>query len=114
MNEGIRAGAGEGRQFASISVSLDVGPSYLAYSCGERWNGWECPYFTIEEAMKLLEHPYLHGLRYDAEGDKFIMDDGDGEDLYETVFASEVVLVDGNPIKVYAIGAFGWCWNKDD
>lgn len=42
------------------------------------------------------------------------MDDGDGEVLDETVFASRVVLVDGNPIKVYAIGAFGWCWNKDD
>ncbi|MBK1901999.1 MULTISPECIES: hypothetical protein [Burkholderia] len=101
-------------EFGMFSVSLDVGPSYQAYSRGERWNGWECPYFTIEEAMKLLAHPYLDGLRYDAEGDKFIMDDGDGEVLDETVFASRVVLVDGNPIKVYAIGAFGWCWNKDD
>ncbi|BBA45377.1 TPA: hypothetical protein ACK3Q6_003778 [Burkholderia cepacia] len=101
-------------EFGVISVSLDVGPSYQAYSRGERWNGWECPYFTIEEAMKLLDHPYLHGLRYDAESDKFIMADGDGEDLYQRVFAAEVVRVDGNPIKVYAIGACGWCWNKAD
>lgn len=103
--------------FEIVSVSLDEGPSYNAYSRGERWNGWHCPYFTLEEAMRLAAHPHLKGLKYEAEKDQFVLNDPAyaNDSTYEAeIFTPQTITVDGQQIKVYAIGAFGWCWNKDD
>lgn len=104
------------RPFEIISVSLDEGPSYQVYSRGEHWNGWQCPYFSFEEATKLTEHPYLIGLKYDAEKDQFIYDDPEYADdtTYEAdIYEAETITVDGKQIKVYGIGAYAWCWHKD-
>ncbi|VVE17832.1 MULTISPECIES: hypothetical protein [Pandoraea] len=117
MNSNAHVDATAQRTLEIISVSLDEGPSYQAYSCGERWNGWHCPYFTFEEAMKVTEHPHLVGLKYVAEKDQFILDDPDyvNDPMYvPEIFEPETVTVDGRQIKLYAIGAFGWCWNKND
>ncbi|HJP68164.1 MAG TPA: hypothetical protein VJ846_04610 [Sphingomicrobium sp.] len=104
------------RPFAVISVSLDEGPSYPAYSRGAVWNGWQCPYFSFDEGMKLTAHPSLNGFKYDAEKDQFVFDDPEYADdpTYQAdSFKPETITVDGQQIKVYAIGAFSWCWRKD-
>lgn len=104
------------RSFGIISVSLDEGPSYQAYSCGELWNRWQCPYFSFEEAMKITMSPWLNGLRYDAEKDLFIFDDPEYADdtTYKADnFEAQTITVDGQQIKVYGIGVYAWCWHKD-
>ncbi|MBP0639970.1 hypothetical protein [Cupriavidus sp. AcVe19-6a] len=104
------------RPFETISVSLDEGPPYKAYSCGEEWNGFQCPYFTFEEALKVTEHPDLKGLTYDSERDQFILADPEWPDdpTYGAKnFKAETITVNGQQIKVYAVGAFFWCWYKD-
>lgn len=104
------------RPFEIISVSLDERSSYKAYSCGEEWNGFQCPYFTFEEAMKITEHPDLKGLTYDAQKDQFSFADPECLDdpTYKAEnFEAKAITVDGKQIKVYAVGAFFWCWYKD-
>lgn len=88
-------------------------------TAGATWNGWGCPYFTKEQAEKLAtiinEMPgqcrFVGGgsLKYDEARDAFISctnDEGD-EEVFEVVTAA----LDGNEIKVYAIGAFSWTWD---
>ncbi|ARL04373.1 hypothetical protein BOC44_21660 (plasmid) [Burkholderia pseudomallei] len=103
--------------FGIVSVSFDVGPSYQAYSRGETWNGWECPYFTFDEAMKVTQHRDMKCLRYDPESDQFVMNDPFYKDdpTYEPeVFKRQDITVDGVQVGVYPIGAFSWCWNGDE
>lgn len=111
------------------------------YSHGQYWNGWACPMFGKDDAMKVIEH-YSGGLnpaRYDAESDCFIfiMDaSGDkyfndpptfGEmyrgfdDRYEGIRdvyrgIDITVKVGGESsetttLHVYAIGAGSWTWD---
>lgn len=77
-------------------------------SQGSHWNGWECPYFTFENAMKLKDLFGKNGfLKYNKKKDVFIFDSkNDDREEFEPVF------IDG--IKYYAIGAFSWCWNRED
>lgn len=104
------------RSFGIISVSLDESASYQAYSCGEVWNGYQCPYFTLEEAKKLSEDPCIRGLEYEPENDRFVLDEPEYADdpAYEPdTFDAVTINVDGQAIKTYAIGAYLWCWYKD-
>lgn len=82
---------------------------YQAFTSGHRWNGWECPYFAFEVAKKIAQD--MPGLQYEPETDEFVMEDHsapEGEGLER--FSSSVINVDGVPTKVYAIGAWSWCW----
>ena len=84
-----------------------------AYTDGQRWNGWATPRFLLANAKELMtETP---NLRYDEHRDVFIATmEGypAGED--EEVYGAETVDIGGTPTKVYAIGAFSWCWELAD
>jgi hypothetical protein len=72
---------------------------------GKSWNGWECPYFTPENAKKIVELFTDGFLTYDAEKDVYVYDSNqDPEDI--DIF--EPSNVDGQ--KYYAIGWGSWCW----
>lgn len=95
--------------FSLVAISADWLPSDLnvpAYSNGRRWNGWAMPHFTIEAAQSLLK--FMPDLRYDSERDAFISaHDGQAE---EELYFSVTLVIDGRPIKTYAIGSGCWCW----
>lgn len=80
---------------------MDVNIEGLTY--GNTWNGWACPYFTYENALKLGELMPDFFLKYDAETDSFKAnsDDNDNEE-----FTAEVI--DG--VKYYGVGNMSWCW----
>jgi hypothetical protein len=94
---------------------------FEGYTHGEYWNGWACPYFTLEEGKRLIA--YLNDLhkqegyenmpvptqkhRYDAETDQFyIMDDNDE---YEPLIYGRVD-IEGLP-PLYEIGSWYWVWS---
>lgn len=84
------------------------------YTNGLKWDGWEIPYFTKQEGLKLLEH--LPSLKYDKSADAFIntLEDAGPDDL-PTLFPAEILLeVSGKEVKVYGIGASSWCWDLAD
>jgi hypothetical protein len=84
------------------------------FSSGETWNGWDCPYFTFEQAQKVIEafntSQQIGGenvkARYDTEQDAFCFffeSSGESED-----FPAEEI--DGQ--KYYPIGAGCWIWER--
>jgi hypothetical protein len=82
---------------------MDVNIEGLTY--GNRWNGWACPYFTYENAMKIAEvMPDFH-MWYDMDNDLFFTTDEetDSEEFFPK-------LIDG--IKYYGIGNCSWCWDE--
>lgn len=96
---------------------------FEGYSADERWNGWACPYFTFDQAMRVVqqhnalyrqsqEHredrrfPHLGGEAwYDEQADEFCFP-ADGGELYRFGSAWR----DG--LKLYAIGTYEWTWSQ--
>lgn len=101
------------------TFSLDAynnGDTFLhGFTTGQRWNGFACPYFALEDGLRLAGinnlSPYCGRVEYDPIRDAFIFEEhADGGDnalaSVPVVFWSEV----HNGQKVYGIGAFAWCW----
>lgn len=82
------------------------------YTRDEDWNGWACPYFTFEQAERIVEACRASGIsaRYDAALDafNFELESGAGEKEVETYPAQEI---EGR--KVYSVGAFCWIWDEE-
>ena len=80
------------------------------FTAGGVWNGWSCPLFTFEQAMKIVErhkekYPNLPA-DYDAATDTFSFEtEGTGE-------ADSFTGEDRDGMHVYAIGAYGWTWDE--
>ena len=112
--------------------------SFQGYTSGQRWNGYECPCFTKEVSIRVLEgivadengNTYF----YDEKKDRFIvffsfdvptgkeseikntdkifqMSTNDLQYHYNAyVYERDIVSFDNKDISVYWIGAFGWIW----
>ena len=96
--------------FTLVQVCADWVPDELdlpAYFNGQRWNGWVMPYFSFETAQILVQ--LMPDLSYDSERDAFIVRADEGQDE-DGVYESETLVIDGVPVKTYAIGAGFWCW----
>jgi hypothetical protein len=87
--------------------------AFEGYTKGENWNGWDCPYFTFEQAQKILKiHNELKRITgevaqayYDFDNDFFAFPVADDEtEIYKPI-------VENNK-KYYPIGAFTWIWEE--
>jgi len=78
------------------------------YTNGGRWNGWAIPYFTFENAQKLI--PIFEGyLSYDVDQDAFkyldpVHMNPEDTEIYESLD------IDGN--KFYSVGGMSFCWDR--
>lgn len=82
------------------------------YTRWERWNGWECPMFTLEVAQDIA------ALTQAEEGDKIVYapdkdcfihtNYGDTEGYPQTACST---LIDGRFVRLYEV-ADGWCWEE--
>ena len=85
---------------------------FEGFTADDRWTGWECPFFTRSEGLKLVEawnavsdeESGEGPARYDAESDHFEFTLGGEVDSFEAQ------TVEG--VKLYPIGAYGWCWEE--
>ena len=90
--------------------------SFDGFTKDEDWNGWDCPYFTFDQAQKVLKQFNLFreiiGQKdfafYNKDTDAFVFPSND-EDEPE-VFAA----VSANNQKYYPVGAFCWIWEEDN
>lgn len=89
---------------------LPADMSVEGFTNGMRWNGWGMPMFTLEEAQRLIEH--MPGLEYDPATDSFLIKQADDDPDQHEVYAGETITVDGQTVKVYALGAGSWCWDS--
>ena len=111
--------------------SMDAYPEDFwieGYTSGYRWNGWGCPYFTLDAGLRLVEvqkqlvreaidgnYPYFT-LEYDAERDAFLLGykDEPTDELIEGQNLEVVDAVTRDGMKLYPIGASNWCWYQLD
>lgn len=91
------------------------GQSFTGFTDGSDWNGWACPYFTFEEAVRVLRASQPNGFwwRYDSVDDAFTAGarpqaSGDEPEYYE----AETVEVDGETVTLYPVGARYWIWEE--
>jgi hypothetical protein len=99
---------------------------FEGYTADERWNGWACPYFTLEQASKIVqrhnalcEDSQQHGedprfprhlaarAWYDEHADEF---------CFPLVASDEVDRFGSSwrdGLKLYPVGAFGWTWAQN-
>jgi len=87
-------------------------PIFEGYTYGACWNGWECPYFTKEEALRVIEqyNSEEDPMWYDEEKDAFGYTTDDGTEYWE----AEDYKIDGQKLILYPIGAWYWIWDEYD
>lgn len=93
-------------------------PAYIGYTDGKMWNGWATPYFTKEEAIRLMTD-----YNSDTESPMFYNEEHDtfyhfGTDSYSgEMWRGENYETDEGIKHLYGIGAYCWVWdaiNKGD
>jgi hypothetical protein len=82
---------------------------FEGYTLEETWNGFACPYFTFEEAQKVVDAWGESGsiASYDSNSDKFNFEMQDGE-----TDSFPAIQFDG--MKLYPIGNGCWIWSEAD
>ena len=90
---------------------LDSPDTFVAWTNGETWNGWEMPHFEFDEAKRLIAWLKDAKARYDRERNCFTTTAQDGEDSWQSC---TIAITDGSCIKVYPIGAGCWCWDEEE
>jgi hypothetical protein len=92
---------------------------FEGWTAGQRWNGWECPYFEFDTALRMVDAwnrtafgDEAYQAQYDEERDAFCFRDGGLEEW--DCFGAQMMESEEKVIKVYPIGAFCWIWNEAD
>lgn len=100
--------------FRKTKFEIENGNQYEGYTKGEHWNGWECPRFTKEVGLQIVEEINTFDSKawFDESKDKFCFDlDNTGEDIYEFE-GYNIKVGDGGTLHVYPIGAWCWIWDE--
>lgn len=91
------------------------GGIYAGYTKGDKWNGWDCPYFPTAPANQImfdLEGQSDYDLAtFDAPTDSFVTRYEGGEEENEYWEGMDIE-VDGETVHVYPIGSHGWVWQE--
>lgn len=85
-------------------------PPLTGYTNGQKWNGFDMPAFEKDEAKRIGE--VFGDVIYDEAGDFFFSDMGYPEEEPERFDGFDIV-VDGETVRVYAIGAGFWTWTEE-
>ena len=102
----------------SYFVIDDVTPKYEGITFGDRWNGWQMPYFLKPMMLRILAdanyHPNLtpqdgYLYRYDEKFDKVVCDEYIDNVLVDT-YNEDVIEYGGK--KFYGVGTGSWVWEE--
>jgi len=98
-------------RFQKATFVLDAfeGEEFEGYTQGEAWNGFACPYFPFESALRLMSVLSAGGqiAFYDKESDQFVCAEEDYEDDPDRYGALEIEGVG----KLYPVGTQVWTWS---
>jgi hypothetical protein len=86
-----------------------ISESYTGYSSGQRWNGWEMPYFSKSEVLRFIKNEMFTEDRstlFCWEGQNLIEIDLDDRESHIV----DTIVIDGE--KYYRIGN-GWMWEVE-
>lgn len=82
---------------------------YVGYTSGQRWNGWECPWFELDEAQQIVADAPHTGSKYNPDKDCFEQRYYADDEVYALPAMS--ILYEGKYVRVYIVGD-GWCWEE--
>jgi len=113
------------RHFRKTQFYIESSDKYEGYTKGERWNGWECPRFTKDVAMKIMNDFYNDEFPawYDENLDAFIYYNQNAvgkKDFYKDNLTQDEIdeyfcVYEGFDIEglhLYPIGAWFWIWDE--
>jgi len=82
--------------------------NFEGFTNGETWNGWACPYFTFQEAQKIVDAHRKTGqnAQYDEDSEAFLFEVQNEEEFYLPLN------VEGR--NLYSIGYSSWIWEESD
>ncbi len=82
--------------------------AFDGFTLDETWNGWARPYFTFEQAQRIVEAHRSHGDKawYDEAEDVFSFEMGEDE-----VDSFPAETIEGR--KLYPIGTGCWIWEEE-
>ena len=90
------------QQYKKAQFTIECGPKFDGITDGTLWNGWACPWFTLE-TMRAIKEWVNDGINdpIEVEGDKVF-------DVYidERIECRTITL---NGVKYYSID--GWCFD---
>ncbi len=103
--------------------SFGSGESVEGFTTGDTWNGWDCPYFTVEQGQLVVEalnraeeQSALDSLIgfYDEPRDAFVFhyraqSNSEAPEEDWDIFPSQ--FIEGQ--KLYPIGASCWIWERE-
>jgi hypothetical protein len=116
MNTAVPANATPVRPICVLIYGINEEAPVHAYTRGDHWNGWECPFFTMEQAevfaAQWRAESEGHTATFDAATDSWTFSEPDGGPEGADVFDGFDVMGPHGPLHVYAIGAWGWTWNR--
>lgn len=82
---------------------------YVGYTHGQRWNGWECPWFELDEAQQIVADCSHAGSTYNPDKDCFEQRDYADDEVY--ALPAQSILYEGRYVRVYIV-VDGWCWEE--
>lgn len=109
---------------------IEGGPPYVGYTDDQHWNGWAVPYFEKAVADRMVADYTADGqfqAFYDAAADtyhfqmeagvpfgKVVKTGSNGMHYYDgwDSFRGVDVVVNGQKMHLYPIGAGYWCWEE--
>lgn len=118
--------------------SADGVPAFFTAST---WNGFACPYFEKDDMIAAINDGRVEGVRWMAEVEAFLEIETCGEPIPEHDYAAEArvmtgkenrtisvngmeielslvtpqsIVTDQGPKLVYPVGAYAWCWHRQD
>ncbi len=98
---------------ADFSLDAVEETSYSGYTDGRTWNGWACPYFEYETAVRVLQDSEANSYQwaYDPAKDAFVIKHKDDPSDFEPeVIQGVSISVERRTLRVYPIGAYSWVW----
>jgi hypothetical protein len=101
------------RPFRVFLDAINPDEPVNAYTRGDRWNGWECPFFTRDQAATFARiwRASIHcSAGYDAATDDWLFYDPENPEQPMRVTGQAEVDAEGRALHVYCIGGWEWCW----
>lgn len=85
---------------------------FIGWHLNQTWNGFACPKFDAKVAAAIINALAASGTSstFIQNEDAIICGDDDTDET--TVVEAELIQTSTGPIKVFALGAFGWIWEE--
>jgi hypothetical protein len=94
---------------ATFIIDAMPGHVFNGFTIGNMWNGWARPFFTYDEAQRIVAAHKEQGLNayYDHESDGFAFEVSCPSGDYDLFHKMEIA-----SMRLYPVGSGNWIWEE--